>query len=97
MQAVTARLRIGWVKFRECGELLNGKRLLLQVKGRLYRSYIKLEMLYVSETWCLGESEMVSLWRGERAMVKAMCGVRCWVQTRRQMPKTNELRWNVHV
>ena len=24
--AVTARVRIGWVKFKECGELLNSKR-----------------------------------------------------------------------
>ena len=27
--AVTARVRIGWVKFKECGELLNSKRFLL--------------------------------------------------------------------
>ena len=27
--AVTARARIGWVNFRECGELLNSKRFLL--------------------------------------------------------------------
>ena len=31
--AVTARARIGWVKFRECGELLNSKRFSLKVKG----------------------------------------------------------------
>ena len=28
--AVTARARIGWVKFRECGELLNSKRFSLR-------------------------------------------------------------------
>ena len=26
--AVTARARIGWVKFKECGEMLNSKRFL---------------------------------------------------------------------
>ena len=31
--AVTARARIHWVKFRECGELLNTKRFSLKVKG----------------------------------------------------------------
>ena len=28
--AVTAEMRIGWIKFRECGELLLGKRFLLK-------------------------------------------------------------------
>ena len=31
--AVTARPRIGWVKFKECWELLNLKRFLLKMKG----------------------------------------------------------------
>ena len=34
--AVTARARIGWVKFRECGELLNSKRFSLKLKGMVY-------------------------------------------------------------
>ena len=36
--AVTARARIGWVKFRECGELLNSKRFSLKLKGMVYWS-----------------------------------------------------------
>ena len=31
--AVTARMRIGWIKFRECGELLYGRKFLLKMKG----------------------------------------------------------------
>ena len=31
--AATARSSIGWVKFRECGELLNSKRFSLKLKG----------------------------------------------------------------
>ena len=31
--AVTARTRCGWVKFRECGELLYGRRFPLRLKG----------------------------------------------------------------
>ncbi|XP_044179666.1 uncharacterized protein LOC122961149 [Acropora millepora] len=30
--AVTARARIGWVKFRECGEVLNSKRVLAEAE-----------------------------------------------------------------
>ena len=36
--AVTARTRCGWVMFRECGELLYGKRFPLKLKGAVCRS-----------------------------------------------------------
>ena len=36
--AVTARARIGWVKFKEYRELLNSKRFSLKLKGMFYRS-----------------------------------------------------------
>ena len=39
---MTARVRIGWVKFKECGELLNSKRFLLKMKGMVYRSFFKI-------------------------------------------------------
>ena len=74
--AVTARARIGWVKFRECRELLNSKRFLLKIKEMVYESYVRLAMLYGSETWCLRENEMAILRRTERAMVRAMCGAK---------------------
>ena len=48
--AVTARARIGRVKFKECGELLNSERLSLKMKGMIYRSYVRSAMLYGSET-----------------------------------------------
>ena len=72
--AVTARARIGWVTFRECGELLNSKRFSLKVKGMVYRSCVRVTMLYGSEIWCLRENEIaIILRRNERAMVRAMC------------------------
>ena len=72
--AVTARARIGWVKFRECGELLNTKRFSLKVKGMVYWSCVRVTMLYGSEIWCLRENEIAILRSTERAMVRAMCG-----------------------
>ena len=36
-QRVTARTRIGWIKFRECGELLYGRKFSLKVKKRIYQ------------------------------------------------------------
>ena len=61
--AVTARARIGWVKFKECGELLHSKRFLLKTKGMVYRSCVRSAMLYGSDTWCLRENEMAILRR----------------------------------
>ena len=41
---VTARARIGWVKFKECGALLKSKRFSLKMKGMVYRSCIRSAM-----------------------------------------------------
>ena len=72
--AVTARVRIGWVRFREYGELLLGNRFPLKMKGEVYRCCVRSAILYGSETWCLKENEKAFLRRTERAMLRAMCG-----------------------
>ena len=48
--AVTARNRIGWIKFRECGELLYGRKFLLKMKGRICQSCVRSAMPYGSDT-----------------------------------------------
>ena len=72
--AVTARVRIGWVRFRECGKLLLGNRFPLKIKGKVYCCCIRSAILYGSEVWCLKENEKTILRRTERALVRAMCG-----------------------
>ena len=47
--AVTARSRIGWIKFRECSEILQGRRFSLKTKGKVYKSCVRSAMLYGSE------------------------------------------------
>ena len=64
------------MKFKECGELLLGRRFSLKMKGMVYRSCVRSAMLHGSETWCLRENEIVILRRTERAMVRSMCGVK---------------------
>ena len=64
------------MKFRECGELLLGRRFSLKMKGMVYRSCVRSAMLYGSETWCFRENEMIILRRTERAMARSMCGVK---------------------
>jgi len=104
--AVTAKARIGWVKFRKCGELLNSKRFSLSLKGLVYRSCARLVMLYGSET-CLRENEMAILGMTGRAMVRAMCGAKLMEKKRTedlmemlglketavQRAKSNGVRW----
>ena len=74
--AVTSRVTIGRMKFRECGELLRGRRFSLRMKGMVYRTCVRSAILYGSKTWCLRESKMGILRRTERAMVRSMCVVK---------------------
>ena len=81
------------------------------MKGRIYRSCVRSAVLYGSETWCLKENEMSILRRTERAMVRAMCGVklkdresseelmdRLGLKVRvEQLAKANGVRWYGHV
>ena len=40
--AVTARVKIGWIRFKECGELLLENRFPLRIKGKVYRCCVKI-------------------------------------------------------
>ena len=64
--AITTRMRIKWIKFRECEELLHGRKFSLKMKGRIYQSCIRSAMLYGSKMWCLRENEMAILTRTEK-------------------------------
>ena len=46
------------------------------MKGKLYKSCVRLATLYESKTRCLREKEMAILRRTERAMIRAMCGTK---------------------
>ena len=68
--AVTARVRVSWVRFRECEELLLGNRFPLRMKSKVCPC-VRSAILYGSEAWCLKENEKAILRRMERAMVRA--------------------------
>ena len=48
--AVTARVRINWVGFRECGKLLLGNRFPLKMKSKVYHCCVRSAIVYRSET-----------------------------------------------
>ena len=109
--AVTPRVRIEWMNFRECGELLLGRRFSVTMKGMVYRSCAKSAMLYGNETWCLRENEMIILRRTERAMVRSISEVKLvdgkntagqmkmlgLKETLDKMAQANGVRWYGHV
>ena len=53
--AVTARVGIGLVKFREGGELLLGNRFPLRIIGKVYYCCVRSAILFGNEIWCLRE------------------------------------------
>ena len=109
--AATARVRIGWVRFRECGELLLGNRFPLKMKGKVYRRCVRSTILCGREKWCLKENEKAILRRTERAMVRAICGQKVvdrktteeqidmlgLKETIDQLATANGVRWYGHV
>ena len=50
---VTARVRIGCVRFRECGKLLLGNRFPLRMKRKVNRGCVRSAILYGIEIWSL--------------------------------------------
>jgi len=59
--AVEARIRIGWNKFRQLVPLLTNKDVSLIMRGRLYSSCVRSSMLHGSETWPVRKENVVVL------------------------------------
>ena len=51
--AVTAGMRKVSTMVRECGELLHGKRFPTELKGAVYKSYVRSEIPHEIEAWRL--------------------------------------------
>ena len=75
LSAVTARVRVGWMKFRELSGVLCGRKWSVKMKGRVYKACVRAAMVYGGETWLVRKEEGVLL-RAEKAMVRMMCRVK---------------------
>ena len=53
----SARKRCGWVRLRECSELLHRKNLHVKIKVAVHKSYIRPATLYESKAWSMEESK----------------------------------------
>jgi hypothetical protein len=76
LNAVTARVRLGWIKFSELNGVFCGRKWSVKIKGRVYKAYVRAAMIYGGETWVMRKEEEGVLQRAERAMVRMMCGVK---------------------
>ena len=97
--AVTARVRIGWVRFRECGELLLGNRFPLKMKGKVYRCCVRSAILYGSETWYLQENEKAILGQKvvDRKTTEEQMDMLGLKETIDRLATANGVRWYEHV
>ena len=52
-QAVAARVRAAWMKFRELGGILCMQGASLRMKGALYKACVRSVLMYGAETWAM--------------------------------------------
>jgi hypothetical protein len=76
LNAVTSRVRVGWMKFRELHGVLCGRKWSVKMKRSVYRACARAAMVYGGETCVMRKEEEYVLQRAERAMVRMMCGVK---------------------
>ena len=73
--AATARIRNGWMKFRELLTFLTSRAPPLVMKDRVYASCIRSSMIYGSETRPLLVDVGLKFERAEMQMIRWMCGI----------------------
>ena len=74
--AATARIRNGWMKFREVfSSFLTSRAPPLEMNGRVYASCVRSSMIYGSETRPLLVDVGLKFERVEMQMIRWMCGI----------------------
>ena len=73
--AATARIRNGWMKFRELLPFLTSRAPPLEMKGRVHASCVRSSMTYGSETRPLLVDVGLKFERAEMQMIRWMCGI----------------------
>ena len=73
--AATAKIRNGWMKFRELLPFLTSRAPPLEMKGRVYASCVRSSMTYGSETRPLLVDVGLKFERTEMQVIRWMCGI----------------------
>ena len=75
-QAIIARCRVAWGKFKRLLPILTNKHLSLEARGRVFDACVCSALLHRSETWGPTVTDVQRLERADRAMVCWICGVK---------------------
>ena len=75
-QAIIARCRVAWGKFKKLLPILTNKHLSLASRGRVFDACVRSAMLHGSETWGPTVHDVNRLKRADRSMVRWICGVK---------------------
>ena len=74
-QAVAARVRAAWMKFRELGGILCMRGASMRMKGVVYKACVCSMLTYGAETWAMKVGVFQRMRAIERRMLKIICGV----------------------
>ena len=85
--AVSARIRNGWLRFRQLAPFLASGAPPLWMKGRVYSACVRPSMIYGCETWPVRVDHVRRLEVAERRMIRWMAGA-----SLRERHSTKELR-----
>ena len=83
--AATARIRNGWMKFRELLPFLTSIAPLLEMKDCVYASSVRSSITYGSETRPLLVDVGLKFERAEMQMIRWMCGIMKYRRTNEEL------------
>ena len=69
-------MKTAWKKFRELLPVLTSRHLSYKTHGHVYSSCMPSAMLHASETWPLTKTNLHSLQRNDRAMIRQICSIK---------------------
>ena len=100
--AITARIRCAWKKFRELLPILTCRGFTLRNRGEAFNSCVRKVLLHASETWPVTVEDVKRLERCDHSMIRWICSVKLsdrfsLDELRARLyinPIVEELRWN---
>ncbi|CAN6716432.1 unnamed protein product [Malus baccata var. baccata] len=86
------RIQAGWMKWKSASGVLCDRRMPLKLKGKFYRTVIRLAMLYSTECWAVKYQHVHKMGVAEMRMLRWMCG-----HTRKKKIRNEDIRGKVGV
>jgi hypothetical protein len=80
-------IRVGWVKWRQASGVLCDKKVPNKLKGKFYRTVIRLAMMYGTECWVTKGQHIQKMSVAEMRMLRWICG-----HTRKYRIRNDDIR-----